>query len=126
MADFHVGEIITSLNKATFAYGGKEAVFYTTILGRIGIFAPFELKSEFSFFQLLEIAMRNEYGNAFGREHMAHRSNYAPVNNIIDGDLCEMFNRLPLEKKTIVAESLNKSITEISTKLEDFRVYFAF
>jgi splicing factor 3B subunit 3 len=34
------------------------------------------------------------------------RSSYAPVKDVIDGDLCEMFSMLDFTKQRVVAEEL--------------------
>ena len=124
--DFHIGEIVTRIEKGSVAFGGRECLVYTTILGRIGIFIPFERKSQFDLVQLLESALRSECGSLFGRESIAYRSSYSPVQNVIDGDLCEMFFSLPSHKKSALADSLGKSVGEISALLKRFRENFAF
>lgn len=126
LCNFHVGEMITSVEKSTLAYGGKECVVYASILGRIGIFAPARTKGEFDVLQRLECALKQKYGDFFGRDHTAHRSNYAPVDGVIDGDLCEMFYKLSIVEKEAIAESIGKTVAEVSLKLDDFRVQFAF
>ena len=41
MANFHVGEVVTSLQKATLIPGGSESLVYTTLSGGIGMLLPF-------------------------------------------------------------------------------------
>lgn len=41
MACIHVGETISSLQKATLIPGGSEALVYTTLSGTIGVLVPF-------------------------------------------------------------------------------------
>lgn len=38
---FHIGEIITSLQRATLIPGGSESLVYTTLSGGIGMLVPF-------------------------------------------------------------------------------------
>lgn len=124
IAQFHLGELVTSLQKGIVSFGGQECIIWTTILGRIGILAPFERKSEYDFFQLLESAMRQEYGSSFGRDHFAHRSNYLPCDNVIDGDLCEMFSKLPAKKKSEISIQLGKSSLEVSNTIANLRAKY--
>lgn len=41
MSNFHVGEVVTSLQKSTLIPGGSESLVYTTLSGSIGILVPF-------------------------------------------------------------------------------------
>jgi len=41
MTNFHVGEVVTSLQKSTLIPGGSESLVYTTLSGSIGILVPF-------------------------------------------------------------------------------------
>ena len=48
------------------------------------------------------------------------------LQNAIDGDLCEMFNCLDMEKQKIIAADLDRLPFEIAKKLEDTRTRYAF
>ena len=41
LANFHVGEVVTSLQKSTLIPGGSESLVYTTLSGAIGMLVPF-------------------------------------------------------------------------------------
>ena len=41
MVNFHVGEVVTSLQKATLIPGGSESLVYTTLSGGVGMLVPF-------------------------------------------------------------------------------------
>jgi splicing factor 3B subunit 3 len=41
---FHVGDTITALARATMQPGGSEVLLYSTIMGGIGAFFPFQAK----------------------------------------------------------------------------------
>jgi len=41
IANFHVGEVVTSLQKASLIPGGSDALVYTTMSGGIGMLVPF-------------------------------------------------------------------------------------
>ena len=41
ISNFHVGELVMSLQKATLIPGGSEALVYTTLSGGIGMLVPF-------------------------------------------------------------------------------------
>ncbi|XP_067652800.1 splicing factor 3B subunit 3 [Haliotis asinina] len=126
VANFHVGEVVTSLQKATLIPGGSESLVYTTLSGAIGMLVPFTSHEDHDFFQHLEMYMRSEYPPLCGRDHLAYRSYYYPVKNVIDGDLCEMFNSMDASKQKSVAEELERTPSEVSKKLEDIRTRYAF
>lgn len=41
MMNFHLGEMVTSLQKATLIPGGSESLVYTTLSGGIGMLVAF-------------------------------------------------------------------------------------
>lgn len=49
-----------------------------------------------------------------------------PLQNVIDGDLCEQFNSMEPNKQKNVAEELDRTPPEVSKKLEDIRTRYAF
>ena len=91
VVQFHVGEIVTSLQLASMQPGGQEVILYTTILGTVGALLPFQSHQDVDFFQHLEMYMRQEHPPLCGRDHLMFRSAYVPVKDVIDGDLCEQF-----------------------------------
>src|SRR5262245_25733324 len=38
---------------------------------------------------------------------------------VVDGDLCEMFHRLPADRKRSIAEEMDRTVSEQTKKLED-------
>lgn len=79
VAHYHVGDILTSLAKTSFVAGGREMILYTSFLGGIGIFIPFQTKEDIDFFQTLEMHMRNEMPPLAGRDHLSYRGYHVPV-----------------------------------------------
>ncbi|PWA85794.1 hypothetical protein CTI12_AA144660 [Artemisia annua] len=65
--------------------------------------------------------MRHEHPPLCGRDHMAYRPAYFPVKDVIDGDLCEQFPTLTLEKQQRIANELDTTREEIFKKLEQVR-----
>lgn len=126
LCSYHVGEIILSLQKSTLIPGGSESLVYTTLSGGIGMLVPFTSHEDHDFFQHLEMHMRNEAPPLLGRDHLGFRSFYFPVKNVIDGDLCELFNSIDSAKQNAVAEELDRNSAEVSKKLEDIRTRYAF
>ncbi|ORY51005.1 hypothetical protein BCR33DRAFT_676481 [Rhizoclosmatium globosum] len=126
LAEFHVGETVTSIHKTSLVAGGREVILYTTLLGRIGILIPFVSKEDVDFFQSLEMHMRQTAPPLCGRDHIAFRGSYFPVKNVVDGDLCEYFNLIPIEKRRGIAEDLDRSVGELSKKMEDLKNRVAF
>lgn len=126
LAHFYVGEMVTSVQRATLIPGGSESLVYTTLSGSIGVLLPFASNEDYDFFQHLEMHMRAEHQTLVGRDHNAFRSFYHPVKNVIDGDLCEQYNHLELAKQKMIAEGLDRTASEVAKKLEDLRTRFAF
>lgn len=91
-------------------------------MGSITAFLPFETKEELDFFTHLEMYLRIESQPLSGRDHVMFRSSYAPVKDVIDGDLCEIFPTLDLSKQRVLAEELNRNPNEVNKKLEQARL----
>ena len=126
LTNFHIGETITSVQKATLIPGLSECVVYFTISGSIGVFVPFSSHEDYEFFQHLEMHIRNENAPLCGRDHLSFRSYYMPSKNVIDGDLCEQYNSIEFPKQKSIAEELDRVPAEVSKKLEDIRTQYAF
>jgi len=121
IAMFHIGETINTLQKTTLVPGGAEVLFYTTLMGSMGALLPFISREDIDFFTHLEMHLRQENPPLCGRDHLSFRCSYAPVRNVIDGDLCEQFTSLDPEKQKQIAEELDRSPLEVMKKLEDIR-----
>lgn len=119
--NFHVGEAVMALQRAVLQPGGRELIVYGTINGAIGVLFPFTSKEDCDFFQHLEMHMRQEHAPLMGRDHLAYRSFYFPVKDVVDGDLCEQFPQLPADKAKGVGEELDRTAGEVLKKLEDMR-----
>lgn len=119
--NYHVGEAICSVTKSTLVPGGVDAIVYTTVMGGIGVLVPFTSREDVDFFQHLEMHMRLALPPLCGREHLAYRSSYYPCKDVIDGDLCEQFSLLDLDKQKNIAEELDRMPNEVLKKLEDLR-----
>jgi splicing factor 3B subunit 3 len=76
---FHVGEVVTSLQKASLIPGGGESVLYGTVMGSVGALLPFTSREDVDFFSHLEMHLRQENPPLCGRDHMTFRSAYFPV-----------------------------------------------
>ncbi|KXS19436.1 hypothetical protein M427DRAFT_450591 [Gonapodya prolifera JEL478] len=126
VCEYFVGDTLTSITKTALVPGGREILVYTSMLGSIGIFVPFQSKEDVDFFQNLEFHLRNELPPICGRDHLAYRGSFIPAKGVIDGDLCEQFSLLPWEKRTQIAEELDRTVPEVMKKLEDIRVRGAF
>lgn len=117
---FHLGDIVTSLQRVRINPIHSEVVLYTTLMGSIGVLIPFVSKDELDFLQHLEMLLCNQIDTVTGREVQMFRSYYFPVQNIVDGDLCEMFTALGDEKFN-VANQLNLKVAEVVKKLKNIR-----
>lgn len=79
IVQFHVGDVVTCLQKASMIPGGSESIMYGTVMGSIGALHAFTSRDDVDFFSHLEMHMRQEYPPLCGRDHMAYRSAYFPV-----------------------------------------------
>lgn len=120
--NFHIGDIVTSLQRATLQPGGTEVLLYATIGGALGALFPLGYKEDVDFFQHLEMHLRQEAPPLLGRDHMGFRSYYFPVRHVVDGDLCELYPSLRREFQESIAEGLDRTPGEVMKKLEDLRV----
>merc|ERR1711862_846021 len=93
LCHYYIGEIVTSMTRASLVAGGTEALIYVTITGRIGALIPFNTsRDDLDFYVKLEQYIRtNENIRPTGRDPQSYRSYYSPVKHVIDGDLCESF-----------------------------------
>jgi splicing factor 3B subunit 3 len=121
LCNYHVGEVVTGMTRASLVAGGAESLIYVTVTGRIGALVPFTSRENVEFFTQLEGHLRKDAPRPTGREPQAYRSYYAPVKHIIDGDLCEMYGKLGPEEQKKIAEKLDRNVAEIVKKLEDTR-----
>ncbi|SOV79424.1 splicing factor 3B subunit 3, putative [Plasmodium sp. gorilla clade G3] len=121
MMSFHIGEIVTSMQKVKLSPTSSECIIYSTIMGTIGAFIPYDNKEELELTQHLEIILRTEKPPLCGREHIFFRSYYHPVQNVVDGDLCEQFSSLPYDAQKKIANDLERTPEDILRKLEDIR-----
>ncbi|KAK8930677.1 DNA damage-binding protein 1b [Platanthera zijinensis] len=121
IVQFHVGDVVTCLQKASLIPGGGECVIYGTVMGSLGALLAFTSREDVDFFSHLEMHLRQEHPPLCGRDHMAYRSAYLPVKDVIDGDLCEQYPTLPPDMQRKIADELDRTPGEILKKLEDIR-----
>jgi splicing factor 3B subunit 3 len=122
LCHYHVGEVVTSMTRASLVAGGAESLIYVTVTGRVGALVPFQSRETVEFYSQLEASLRSRSSpvpRPTGREPQAYRSYYAPVKHVVDGDLCSAYHSLPLEQQTAIAEKLDRSVGEVIKKLED-------
>lgn len=130
LAHFHVGDIVTSINKVALVPGGREVLLFTGLHGTVGILMPFVSKEDIDFLTTLEQHMRTEGPGGqgaggqslVGRDQMSYRGYYAPVKAVVDGDLCERFAWLPAARQSAIAGDLDRTVGEVLKKLDGLRV----
>jgi splicing factor 3B subunit 3 len=120
ICQYFMGETGTCLQKVQTAKG-NELLYVATTMGSLVAFYPFDKKEELDFFTHLEMFLRIEAPPLAGREHVSFRSSFVPVKDVIDGDLCEQFTSLDLQKQKVLAEELGRNPSEVSKKLEQMR-----
>lgn len=126
MVHNYVQDIPTSIQKTSLVAGGKDCLLWSGLQGTLGILIPFVSREDVDFFQSLEQHLRTEDAPLAGRDHLIYRSYYAPVKGVIDGDLCERFSLLPVDKKQMIAGDLDRSVREIERKISDIRTRSAY
>ena len=119
VSQYYVGEVVTGLCRASF--GGAESLLYVTVSGRMGALVPLASRDDVEFYQELQTQMREHAPRVTGRDPWAYRSTYSPAMHVMDGDLCDSFNGLPDDLQRKVAEAMDRTIGEISKRLEDTR-----
>jgi splicing factor 3B subunit 3 len=117
----HVGAPCRALCRAALQPGGAESLLFGSLAGAVGALLPFSTREDVDFAQQLEMHMRQEAPPLSGRDHLAYRSSYAAVRDVVDGDLCEQFAALPPAIQRRVAEDMERSPAEVLKKLEDLR-----
>jgi len=60
--------------------------------------------------------MRTEMPSIVGRDHLSYRGYNAACKAVIDGDLCELYARLPVTKQASIAQELDRTHAEVSRK----------
>src|ERR1700685_601274 len=110
IAHFHIGDLVTSINKISLVAGDRKVLLYTWLPGMIGILILFVSKEDVDFILTLEQHMRTEQGSLMGCDHLSWRGYYMPVKVVVDGDLCETFARLPGTKQSVIAGELDMSV----------------
>ncbi|ORY72192.1 splicing factor 3b, subunit 3, 130kDa, isoform CRA_b [Leucosporidium creatinivorum] len=118
IAHYHVGDIITSIQKVSLVAGGREVLLYTGVMGTVGVLVPFVSNEDVDFFSTLEMHLRTEAPSLVGRDHLAYRSAYAPVKSVVDGDLCNQFGLLSMQKQAGIAGDTDRTVAEVLKKLE--------
>lgn len=121
-AHFHLGDIVTSLSRTALVAGGRQIVVYACLGGTIGCLVPLASKEDVDILTSLEMHLRQESAlNLLGRDHLAYRGMYTPVKSVVDGDLCEAFASLPLQRQLAIAEEIDSTPAAINKKLESIR-----
>eukprot|EP00541_Cyclophora_tenuis_P018984 CAMPEP_0116547076 /NCGR_PEP_ID=MMETSP0397-20121206/3581_1 /TAXON_ID=216820 /ORGANISM="Cyclophora tenuis, Strain ECT3854" /LENGTH=263 /DNA_ID=CAMNT_0004071577 /DNA_START=218 /DNA_END=1009 /DNA_ORIENTATION=- len=121
LCHYHIGEVVTSMTRASLVAGGAESLIYVTVTGRIGALVPFTSRDDVEFYTKLENCLRTDAVRPTGRDPQSYRSYYAPVKHVVDGDLCSAFNQLSYEEQSKIAERVERTVGEVMKKLEDTR-----
>ncbi|KAJ2485087.1 pre-mRNA-splicing factor rse1 [Coemansia sp. RSA 2050] len=126
VAEFHVADIVTSIDVCALAPHARPVILYTTLLGSVHVAVPMVSQGDVDFFAALEAAIRKHCPPISGRDHLAFRSSFTPVRAVVDGDLCESFYLLTHEQRELVSDAVDRTQQDILKKMEDVRSMFAF
>lgn len=75
---YHVGDIVTSLQKASLVAGGRDLLLYTGLLGTVGVLIPFVSNEDVDFFTTLEMHLRSEAPSLCGMSRTASLHFFLP------------------------------------------------
>ncbi|KAH7305813.1 CPSF A subunit region-domain-containing protein [Stachybotrys elegans] len=126
MMHVFVQDIPVSITKSNLVVGGQDVIVWAGLQGTIGALIPFLTREDVDFFQTLELHMRSQDASLIGRDHLMYRGYYAPVKDVIDGDLCERYRLLPVDAKRTIAAELDRSVREVERKISNVRTRSAF
>ncbi|SMN19439.1 similar to Saccharomyces cerevisiae YML049C RSE1 Protein involved in pre-mRNA splicing [Maudiozyma saulgeensis] len=62
-----------------------------------------------------------------GRDHSTYRSYYTPVRNIIDGDLCETYQNLPILEQNVICKKIsdgNLTHEDVTKAINEIRISY--
>lgn len=121
IAHYRLQDIPTGFSRAALAVGGRESVIVSGLQGSITAFIPIATNRDTETLEKLESALRNKIPIWSGRNHLLYRGYYAPVKNVVDGDLCEEFRTLESSDKGEIAKEIGMEVDEIERKVEDIR-----
>ncbi|KIO30290.1 hypothetical protein M407DRAFT_5673 [Tulasnella calospora MUT 4182] len=85
LAIYHVGDVVTSIQKVSMVAGGREILLYTGLHGTIGTLVPLVSKEDVDFITTLEQHLRGENQSLIGRDMLSYRGYYTPVKAVVDG-----------------------------------------
>ncbi|KAH9869934.1 hypothetical protein J1614_006855 [Plenodomus biglobosus] len=103
VAHYFTNDIPVSIQKTLLLSGGERVIFWAGLQGTLGALIPFNSRRQHKMFQQLELQLRSDDKPLSGRDHLAYRSYFAPVKNVIDGDLIERFLVLSADKRASIA-----------------------
>eukprot|EP00759_Apiculatamorpha_spiralis_P049545 PhF_6_TR44274/c0_g1_i2/m.68218/K12830/SF3B3, SAP130, RSE1; splicing factor 3B subunit 3 len=129
IAQYYIGDIVTSIQKTRLTKEGPEVILYSTIGGLIGCMQPLETTGEVQHVRLLQQALRNRRfektalelahptietntreKTLLGRDHMDYRSSYYPTSGVVDGDFVEGFLGLERSHQEFIAERMGTKV----------------
>ena len=122
LCQYYVGELVTCLKRSSLVKGGREAVIYVTVTGKIGALFPLMTKDDIEFFTALQMELRSKASKPLGRDFAKWRSMFAPMKKVVDGDLISLWNSLDLETQKEIAEGQGRTVVEIGKKIDQVTV----
>ena len=66
---FFVGEVGTAIQKCKLSQGGAEVIMFSTSMGALGVFVPFDTRQDVDFFVHLQMYLQIEAAPLCGRDH---------------------------------------------------------
>ena len=116
MAQFHIGEVVTSFSRLKL---GSEAIIVSTLQGSFRLITPFADSKMADIMQSLEERIIDSHG--VGKDQPSYRSYYLCKKSVVDGEICEFFDKLPPLIKSHICDNLQRSSAEITMLIESSR-----
>lgn len=111
----HVGATVTCLAAS------RGGLVYGSVEGGIGVLAPFQGSADWEFAKGVENHVRKAWVSPCGRQHIAFRSAFYPVKNVVDGDLCDLFVALSDKEREACCQSVGRAEADVVRKLDELR-----
>ena len=79
---------------------------------------PLVTKDDVEFFNGLQNELRKKASRPVGRDFGKYRGTYFPAKKVVDGELISLWNTLSGDNQKEIAEELDRSVADISKKIE--------
>jgi splicing factor 3B subunit 3 len=132
LAEFYLGDVVTCLAKTAWNQGSREAIWYATVSGAIGVLLPLPTRNTATTALQIESALKtlspdSPAGSSdfmrridlLGRAHLPFRSSFHPAKSVVDGDLLEVLVTEGAQLSTALKHQAVAAIVDSDKPLKD-------